>query len=92
MLFSFVVALQNFFFGHLTLSKKNADKFAPLYMKILTVHGIQQCASFFVVSAWREVKCPLFVIYEKGFLPPARSQKNRVYAVFSLIRVSRGGE
>ena len=55
---SFFVALQNFFFlfvffGHLTLRKKHSDKFVLLYMKILTVHGIQQCASSFVVSAWR---------------------------------------
>lgn len=42
-----------FFFGHLTLRKKHSDKFVLLYMKILTVHGIQQCASSFVVSAWR---------------------------------------
>lgn len=49
------------FFGHFILCKKHSDKFVPLYMKILTVHGIQQCALYSLVSAWREVNVPFFV-------------------------------
>lgn len=45
--FSFFVALQ---------------KFVPLYMKILTVHGIQQCALYSAVSAWREVNVPFLYV------------------------------
>lgn len=38
------------------------QKFVPLYMKILTVHGIQQCALYSAVSAWREVNVPFLYV------------------------------